>query len=157
MRKTVWMLAALLAGAIALLSVGGASGNPAKQRVAITAKGDGDINSFVLRPFVRGPLARDSGVGSWCCWKQMYATRDGQSVETDDPTLTLTGDQGTLVLKLRVDWVDPGNGYSVGTGTWKVVRGSGGYANVRGGGRGAHLWIGQNPTSWRLEGYLSQK
>lgn len=61
------------------------------------------------------------------------------------------------MLKLRVEWVDAGNGYTVGTGTWKVVRGSGGYANIAGGGWSAHLWIGQNARSWRLEGVLSQK
>jgi len=157
MRRTLLMLAALLAGAFALTSVGGASSNSGKQRVAITAKGDGDINSFALRPFARGPLARDSGSGSWCCWTQVFENHDGQKVEVNDPTLTLTGGQGTLVLKLEIDWVDAGNDYSVGTGTWKVVSGSGGYAHVKGGGRAAHLWIGQSPTSWRLEGYLSQK
>jgi len=149
------MFVAALAGVIALTSVGAAAGDSTKQHVAITSRSG--VNSFVLRPLARGPLARDSGVGSWCCWSQVFVTHDGERVEVDDPTLTLTGGQGTLVLKLRVEWVDAGNGYTVGTGTWKVVRGSGGYANLAGGGWSAHLWIGQNATSWRLDGVLSQK
>jgi hypothetical protein len=158
MRRTIWILVAAGAFMVALgSSVGPAAGSSSKQRVVIMAPSGGDINSFVLKPLQRGPLARDSGGGSWCCWKQVFKMRDGQKVEVNDPTLTLTGDQGTLVLQIRIDWVDAGNGYSVGTGPWKVVSGTGGYAHVKGGGQAAHLWIGPNPTSWRLEGYLAQK
>jgi len=155
MRNRLWVVVVSVAGLLAVAPLAAADRAATKQRVTITAHNG--IDSFVLTPTGSGPIARDSGAGSWCCWKQVFTSRRGQKVETNVPTLTLTGDRGVLVLKVRIEWVDAGNGYSVGTGAWTVVRGTGSYSNVRGGGEGAHLWIGQSPRSWRLEGYLTPR
>jgi hypothetical protein len=155
MRRMLLALVALSATAAAMTSAAGAQHGVARQPLTITAKNG--VDGFVLLPRAAGAVTRDKGTGSWCCWSQRFVTRNGQQIEVNDPTLTLTGDHGTLVLKITVEWVDAGNGYTIGTGLWKVVRGTGEYANLTGGGRGAHLWIGQSPRSWRLEGYLVPK
>ena len=67
--------------------------------------------------------------------------RDGQSIDINDPLLTLTGKRGTLVARNRVEWIDVPDGYAVFTGTWKVVRGTGDYAGLSGGGRGAGVGL----------------
>ena len=65
--------------------------------------------------------------------------REGQKVWMCGPvTWTLTGKRGTLTIQERSEWVDPGNvesGCHIAFGTWKVVRGTGQYAGVSGGGR----------------------
>jgi hypothetical protein len=81
-------------------------------------------------------------------------TRDGQRIEVNDPLDTLVGKHGTLVLRTRIEWVNAGNDYTVGTGTWKVVRGTGVYEHIKGSGRQAGLWNANEVLSWRLEGYL---
>ena len=47
---------------------------------------------------------------------------------------TFKGKRGTLVIRSRIEYVEAGSGYHVGTGTWKVVRGTGQYARIAGGG-----------------------
>jgi hypothetical protein len=42
------------------------------------------------------------------------------------------GKRGTFRWRARIEWVDRGNGYSVGTGTWKIVRGTGAYKTCGG-------------------------
>ena len=149
-------LAALTAVAVAAATLTTvASGVPAakKQRVAISAaKGNND--AFVLTPLQAGAVAADRGSVSWCCWSQRFATRNGQRIEINDPIETLTGKHGTLVLRVRIEWVDAGNDYTVGTGTWKVLRGTGDYKHVKGSGRQAGLWDADDVLSFRGEGYL---
>ena len=70
--------------------------------------------------------------------------RDGLSIEINDPRLTLTGKQGTLVLRNRIGWIDIPDGWAVFTGTWKIViRGTGVYAELSGGGRGGGVHAAQ--------------
>ena len=52
------------------------------------------------------------------------------------------------------EYVDGGNGYHVGIGTWKVVRGTGQYAQITGGGRSGTVWLDRGPWSFRSEGFL---
>src|SRR5918994_1256505 len=44
----------------------------------------------------------------------------------------------------------------VGTGTWKVVRGTGRYADITGGGRQGNMWLkhARGPWTGRAEGFL---
>jgi hypothetical protein len=83
--------------------------------------------------------------------------RDGQSIEIDDPLKTYYGKRGTFALRIVVEWVDAGNGYSIGSGTWKIVKGTRAYAHLTGNGRLAVV----SPTSggadvtWQAEGYVS--
>ena len=60
------------------------------------------------------------------------------------------------MIRYRSEWVEAGNGYHVATGTWKVVRGTGQYAGVTGGGRGATVWL-ESTDDWssRMEGFLT--
>jgi hypothetical protein len=146
------MKLALVALAVAVFTASGASAN-VNQRIAITAK-DG-VDGFVLMPKTVGAVKRDTGTVSWCCWGQEFVTRDGQRVEINDPTATLIGSRGTLVLRLRIEWLDAGQGYTVGSSTWKVVRGSGAYAGVTGHGRAAQVWIPpDHPASFRMDGFV---
>jgi hypothetical protein len=68
------------------------------------------------------------------------------------------GDRGTPELGIRIEWVGAGNGYRVGTGTWKVVRGTGEYAELAGGGRRGDMWLDRGRGALeraRLEGFLT--
>jgi len=110
-----------------------------KQRIAITTeKGNG--LSFVLTPLTSGPVARDSGTASACCWSQRFITRDGQSIEIDNPLKTYAGKQGTFTMRLVIEWISAGNGYTIGTGSWKIVGGTGSYRHLEGNGRIAVSW-----------------
>ena len=153
--NTKLVAAAVLAAALTLTS--GASAGPvaAKQRVAITARAS--VGVFVLSPLKGGAVARDSGTAAWGTYSERTATRDGQAVEINDPLVTLYGKGGSLVIRFRIEWVDAGNGYSAGTGTWRVVRGTGAYAGFTGGGRSAHAWLPTGPVSWRAEGFIIPK
>jgi hypothetical protein len=139
---------------VALTSVSSAAPVAAKQRIAITSKAG--IYSFVLTPLTAGALARDAGSASHCCWRHRELKRDGQATEIDDPLTTLTGRRGNLVVRSRILWVDAGNGYTVGTSTWKVVSGTGVYSGIAGGGRGGQFWpSGGEQVTFRLEGFLA--
>ena len=50
--------------------------------------------------------------------------------------------------------VDPVPPLAIATGTWEVVRGTGVYAGVTGGGRSAHAGVGSNWFA-QQEGYLT--
>jgi hypothetical protein len=131
----------------------------AKQRVAIVTKGVDNASGsgdFVLTPLDGGAVTRDSGTDS-AVWSDRDVMRDGQSVSITDGVETLEGKRGSLKVRFRIEWVEAGNGYHVGTGTWKVVRGTGQYAQLAGGGRGGHTWLdrGRGPWSGRNEGFLT--
>jgi len=132
-----------------------ARGTSANQRLTITAKGG--VAAFVLAPRSVGSLKRDTGTVAWCCWSRQFVTRDGQKAEINNPTATLTGSHGTLVVRFRIEWLDAGRGYTVGTSTWKVVRGTGAYAGVSGGGRAAQVWVPPDvPASFRADGFVKR-
>jgi hypothetical protein len=99
-------------------------------------------------------VQRDSGIESACCWSQTFVTRGGQKIEINDPLATLTGKRGTLEIRNRIEWLDAGHGYSIGTSRWHVVRGTGAYAHVTGSGRGAESWPPGGFASARLDGFL---
>ena len=153
MRRKLTAVAALAATAVTLTAVAAASPVAAKQRVVIqwTAKG------FVLIPQTAGALKSDSGTASFCCWSQRFSTRDGLKIETTDPELTLAGKRGSLVIRNRMEWLDVPQGYALFTGTWKVVRGTGDYARLAGGGRVAGIVLPNGDTKWRREGLLSSR
>ena len=82
--------------------------------------------------------------------------REGQEVSIVAGPGTLKGKRGSLVFRYRSEWVEAGNGYGVATLTWKVVRGTGQYSGVTGGGRGATVWS-ERTDDWssRMEGFLT--
>jgi hypothetical protein len=142
--------------ALASIAVAGPSKKPKLQRVVITAA-KGDTTEFALRPLKVGAVKRDSGVRTACCWTQRFVVRDGQKIEIDDPLVTFRGKRGTFTYRARILWLDAGNGYTVATGTWKLVEGTGAYAHFRGHGRLAIDLPQESETSWQAEGYLGPR
>lgn len=128
-----------LAASIALVtSVATAHPNATKQQVAITAGGStagfSPTGRFVLQPLATGPLESDSGTETSVVASQRDVTREGQRAEIVTWVTTCKGKRGSFVFRARMEHVHV-EGYSVATGTWKVVRGTGAYAGVTGGGR----------------------
>jgi hypothetical protein len=82
--------------------------------------------------------------------------REGQRVAIYDSIVeTFKGKRGTLVIRSRIEYVEAGSGYHVGTGTWKVVRGTGQYARIAGGGRRGDVYLDSGPWSGRTEGFFT--
>jgi hypothetical protein len=124
-----------------------------KQRVAIEHKG----STFVLTPLTTGAVKPDKGSITFCCWTEHNTIRDGEAIDINDPQMTLTGKLGTLVARNRIGYVDIYNGWSIFTGTWTVVSGTGQYAGLTGGGRGAGIAPPTGDTKASFEGFLTQK
>jgi hypothetical protein len=146
-----------LAGIVLLTSVATAHPSRAKQRVAITAKGtahNSSTGTFVFEPLGAGAVKYDSGRESSVIAGRRSVTREGQSAEIVTWVTTCEGKRGSLVFRARIEHVDAGNGYQVGTGTWDVVRGTGAYAGITGGGRVANVANPARPWTERREGFL---
>ena len=154
----------VLAAAAALTSVAAAGSTAAKQRMALTVtilpSGKG-----VLTPLKDGALKRDSGtfIGSNppSTPPDLTVVREGQTVEIYRNVWTFTGKGGSLVIRERTEAVELGqdldhNSFTDGiaVGTWKVVRGTGDYAGIAGGGRSAHFYQGPRWVA-RYEGFLT--
>ena len=155
MRRKLTVVAVLAVAAITFTAVGAAGPVAAKQRIAIQgARTVAGSDGGVLIPLTSGALGRDSGTLTGCCWSERSVTRDGQSVDINDPLLTFTLKQGTLVTRSRVEWIDVGNGYLIGNHTWRVVRGTGDYAHLVGHGRGAVVGLPNGALKWRFEGLV---
>jgi hypothetical protein len=154
---------AVFAAAVTLTAVASAGPVAAKQRVAITVmilpSGRG-----VLTPLKDGAVERDSGTlrGDWSPIPDRTVMREGQTVGIHTADMwTFTGKRGKVVFRERNEWVDLGHdqnrdgfGDEIANGTWKVVRGTGRYAGITGGGRSAHLGLG-NKWVARYEGFLT--
>jgi hypothetical protein len=128
------VLTALVVAAIVLTGVASAGSRATTQRIAITSQGAA-FSTFVLTPLTAGAVVRDAGSSSACCWTQRFVTRDGESVEIDNPLKTFVGKQGSFTWRAQISWVEAGADYVIGTGPWKIVRGTGAYAHLHGGGR----------------------
>jgi hypothetical protein len=158
MRPRHSMLVAF-AAAVTLTSVAGAGPEAAQQRVAITSQAakPTPVSRFVLAPLQAGALKRDSGTMTAPFPPERVAMREGQRVSINDGRATLKGKRGTLVIRYRDEYVDSGNGYHVSTGTWKVLRGTGQYADVTGGGRSGTVSLDRGPWSSRQEGFVTHR
>jgi hypothetical protein len=156
MKARVVALVALVA-AVTLTSVAAAGPDAAKQRVVITSQASQttQVSPFVLTPLQAGALKRDSGTQTAGSSSGRTVMREGQRVEIYDSVGTLKGKLGSLVIRYRTEYVDGGSGYHVGTGTWKVVRGTGQYAQITGGGRSGTVVLDRGPWSSRVEGFLA--
>jgi hypothetical protein len=149
-----------LASAVTLTSVAAAGPEAAKQRVAINIKNP-DNGTFVLTPLQAGTFNRDSGTVNLAYNDPTIVMREGQRISIYRNTYTLRGRRGSLSIRERAEFVSvsnekvPGFDFTpgVGTGTWKVVGGTGAYAEVTGGGRS-----GQQGQPWlvRQEGFLTR-
>ena len=134
--------------AVTLASVAAGSGpTPRSSELRSSSKLQPE-QTFVLTPFKAGALKRDSGRGlSIVSDNGRDVMRGGQEVTIHQGTLTLEGKRGTLTIRERNEWVAVSNENALGfafppgvaIGTWKVVRGTGQYAQVTGGGRQRHM------------------
>jgi hypothetical protein len=150
----------VFAAMVGLSSVAAAGPGAARQQVEITAKGDANpagFDKFVLTPLSPGALKPDSGREASVVAKQRVVTRDGQRAEIVTWVTTCKGKRGSFVLRVRIEHIDAGNGFHIGTGTWRFVRGTGVYAGITGGGRVANAWIsfGSGALSERRDGFLT--
>ena len=131
----------------------------AKQRVEITAGGVAGPTSsgrFVLTPVGARKLGTDSGTETSVVRSQDIVVRQGQSAKIVTWVTTAKGKQGSFVLRVRIEHIDAGNGFHIGTGTWTFVRGTGKYADATGGGRVANAWS-EKSMRWseRRSGFLT--
>ena len=152
-KASLWVI--LGTAAVTLTSIAAAAPAAAKQRVSLTVKGR--AHTFVLTPLTAGRFGRDSGTFSDCCWSERVILRDGQRIEIENPLATYVGRRGTLVVRYRVEWANAGNGYTVGTGAWKIVRGTGAYKGLTGNGRSAAAWSGDQFAGVRAEGWVRRR
>ncbi len=152
------IVVAALVAAIGLTSVAAASSDATKQRVQI----DIQIHpktTFALATLQSGPLKRDSGTqkcnGDFAISDAVQ--RNGQEAYPwECRTLVFTGKRGTLVLRSQFSWIEAGGAYNIATGTWKVVRGTGQYARVTGGGRIAQVGAPKIALA-RYQGYITSQ
>jgi hypothetical protein len=147
---------AVLVAAVTLTSVAVAAPEAAKQRVAITSSGELNATAFgefVFTPLQAGALQRDTGTET-SRWSERVVMRDGQQVTVQNYVTTRKGKRGSFVVRSRMEYVDAGNGYLVGTNTWKFVRGTGQYAQITCGGRGGDVVV-SGRWSDRYEGLLT--
>jgi hypothetical protein len=153
MRRALTAIAALAVAAVTLTAVASAGSTTTKQLVTIQVTKSG----FVLTPLTAGPIKPDTGPASFCCWTQRFITRNGQAIEINNPKMTLTGKNGTLVTRNVIGWIDVPNGYSVFTGTWKIIGATGAYAGLTGGGGAAGVSLPIGNTNAKFEGFLNPK
>jgi hypothetical protein len=155
--KAIQAVLVALAATIILTSVAAAGPEAAKQRVVITSQASRttQVSPFTFTPVQAGALEVDSGTQIAGSYSGRTVMREGQSVEIYAGVSTYKGKLGSLVIRHRTEYVDGGNGYHVGTGTWKVVRGTGQYAHITGGGRSGTAWLDRGPWSFRDEGFLA--
>jgi len=157
MHRTLSAMVALSVVAALLTGVATAGGGTASQRIAITSP-HGNSALFVLTPLTSGPVVRDAGTATACCWSRQLAQRDGQAIEINNPLRTFEGKRGTFTWRAEIAWVDLERGYSIGTGTWKIVRGTGAYAHLEGHGRIAIITgANEQGVADRAEGLVDRR
>jgi hypothetical protein len=159
MKGKLIVLLTLASGLVLLTSVATAHPSAMKQQVEITLSGPANNSGqkFVLTPLSAGPLESDSGPTTSVVANQRTVTRDGQSAQIVTWVSTQKGKRGSFVVRARIEHIDAGNGFHIGTGTWRFVRGTGAYAGMKGGGRVANAWIafGSHGLSERWDGFLT--
>jgi hypothetical protein len=119
--------------------------------------GSSSAGAFVLTPLTTGAIKADTGAATFCCWTTRHIVRDGNTIDVDNPEMTLTGKHGTLVARNRIEWGDIPDGWMVFAGSWKVVRGTGDYAGLSGGGRAAGVVFANSKAKSQFEGSVSPK
>jgi hypothetical protein len=154
MRKTLTAAAVLVGLAIAAPITAGTP--PGAQHIRIEASG-ANTQTFVLTPMTSGRVQADTGALTSCCWMTSHVVRGGERLDVNDPPLTFTGAHGTLRFRNRIEWVDLPDGWSIFTGTWKAVGGTGSYGSLSGSGRVAGITTADGFTRVRLFGSLHPK
>jgi hypothetical protein len=149
--------AGLIVLAAALMFVSAAAGTSTASKQPITFDSKAGPDHFTLVWLKPGAAITDSGSVDNNVLTARHLVRDGQSVLVNAVLETYTGKRGTLVLRDRIEWLDAGNGYTIGLSTWRVVKGTGAYKDVTGSGRGGSAWPPRGPVSFHAEGFLISK
>jgi hypothetical protein len=150
-------LTALAVAAMILPSVVSAGSVGKGQRIMLVQKHrSGSPNgTFVFHALTSGPLDLDSGRYTLAAAEEPFVIRNGQGIAIYITIATLTGKRGTLVIRSRAEFVGAGNGSTVGTGAWSLLRGTGAYDGATGGGRVAVVVATPRGfTSSQYEGFL---
>ena len=160
MKGKLIVLPTLASGLVLLTSVATAHPSAAKQRVEITTFGvatTASVQKFEFGPLSPGRLKPDLGTSSSVMASRRIVTRDGQPAEIVTWITRQEGRRGSFVVRARIEHIDAGKGFHIGTGTWTFVRGTGDYAGLKGGGRVANAWIefGPHGLSERWDGFLT--
>jgi hypothetical protein len=160
MKGRLIVLLTFALGLVLLTSVAAAHPSAPKQHVEITTWGlarTSSVQKFELIPQSSGGLEPDSGTGSSVVAGQRTVIRDGQPASIVTWISTQKGKHGSFVVRTRIEHVEAGKGFHIGTGTWRFVRGTGVYEGLTGGGRVANAWIdfGSQRLSERWDGFLT--
>jgi hypothetical protein len=156
MRKKLTAIVTLAAAGLMLAAVAAAHPVAAKQQVEIDVRGV-DGQTFVLTPLGRGALKGDRGRVSFCCWSERNVIRDGEVVNINNPKMTLIGARGTIVTRNEIGWIDVPDSWSLFTGSWRVVSGTGAYAGLSGGGLAAGVFDPVQRERTRYRGAVGTK
>jgi hypothetical protein len=155
MSRKLIAAAALTLTAVALAGLAHAGRVAAHQQIAMSYA-NGNASKVTLTPITPGSIAADTGSTTWCCFTEKTIRQDGQLLDVDNPLATFVGKNGTLVWRERITWVDLANGYSIATGTWRIVRGTGAYEHATGQGHLAFVsTAGTRILSYRAVGLVA--
>ena len=150
----VTVVAVVLAAAVSAIATAAKAAPASKQFVVITISHGSVSEPFALTSHSSGPLRRVRGTASFCCWTVGSVVRDGQKFDKGNPEMTLTGRRGTIVTRNRIVWMTVPGG-AIYTGTWKVIRATGAYAGLTGGGLAAGAQLASGNVSARFTGFVS--
>jgi hypothetical protein len=155
MYKKLISAAAIAVAATALAGLASAGGAATQQEVAFSYANN-NASKMTLAPLTSGSILADYGSASWCCWTQKTVRQDGEQLDVDNPLATFVGKRGSLTWRERITWLDLTNGYSVATGTWQIVRGTGAYEHVTGHGHLALITsTGDKIVTYRAAGLVA--
>lgn len=153
MKRYVYILVATMLAAVSVPASAASSGSGATpQRIEITIRPA--TETFELRLASGDSVVRDRGSVTWTTVGERFLTRDGQRVRVWTGFGRFSGMRGDLGLRLRWEWLNAGREHEAGVGTWSVVEGTRSYAALRGGGRGAAVWLPGRPVASRVDGFV---
>ena len=158
-KRNVTVPALVVAAAVALIATStlSAASEPGQQRIVLVQRNQQEtpFGRFVLYALSPGPLGLDSGTFALSTVQKPPVEHDGQRAAVYVGLETLTGKRGSFEIRWRVEFVSAGDGATVGTGRWWLVRGQGAYADATGGGRLAMvLMTPRGYTNAQFEGLL---
>ena len=156
MYKMLIAAAATVATATALGGLAFARGTSSPQQIAFSYA-NGNASKMTLTPLTSGSIVADRGSTSWCCWSQKTIQQDGEQLDVNNPLATFHSKRGSLTWREQITWVNLTDGYSIATGTWRIVRGSGAYQHLTGHGHVAFIsTAGTKILSYRAVGLVDE-
>jgi hypothetical protein len=127
--------ALLLAVALVVAVTAAAAPVAKRQQVVVNMKEQTGKGTFALLALTPGALSAHAGSYTWIVTSKKTGSVDGQGFDRYDAIVTYTGKRGTFVVREVSTLVAVALGQKVGTGTWRILRGTGAYERARGGGR----------------------